>query len=273
MATYVIGDVQGCYAAMRQLLDKVEFDPDRDRLWLVGDLVNRGPESLEVLRFVQELGAAHIAVLGNHDLHLLGVWAGHRKSHDSDTLRDILQAPDCDELMHWLRRRPMAHYEHGVLMSHAGAWPGWTVEQTLAHANELENALRSDDFPALYSRLYGSVPDTWSDNLSGPDRLRVITNVFTRMRFCTAQGVMDFHHKGRIGTPPSQLMPWFDVPGRKTANIPIVFGHWSALGLLLRDDIMALDTACLWGGQLTALRLEDRLPIQVACPSLRRPAA
>jgi bis(5'-nucleosyl)-tetraphosphatase (symmetrical) len=273
MATYVMGDVQGCYASMRALLDKAEFDPASDRLWLVGDLVNRGPESLQVLRFVHGLGDAAITVLGNHDLHLLGVWAGHRKTHDSDTLHDILQAPDCNALMNWLRHLPMAHYEHGVLMTHAGSWPGWTLEQALAHAHELEDALRSDDFPALFASLWGSVPDSWSDELSGAARLRVITNVLTRMRFCTADGVLDFHHKGRIGTPPAQLMPWFDVPGRKTAGVPIVFGHWSALGLLLRDDIMALDTACLWGGRLTALRLEDRVPIQVACPSLRRPAA
>jgi bis(5'-nucleosyl)-tetraphosphatase (symmetrical) len=273
MTTYVIGDVQGCYTSLRQLLDKVEFVPGPDRLWLVGDLVNRGPESLQVLRYVHALGDRAITVLGNHDLHLLGVWAGHRKTHESDTLHDILEAPDCDELMNWLRHRPMAHYEHGVLMTHAGTWPGWTLEQTLAHAHELEKMLRSDDYPALFARLYGSVPDRWSDDLSGPDRLRVITNVFTRMRFCTVDGAMEFHHKGRIGSPPAHLMPWFDVPGRKTAGIPIVFGHWSSLGLLLRANIFALDTGCLWGGQLTALRLEDRQPVQVVCPSVKRPAS
>lgn len=272
MATYVIGDVQGCYASLRQLLDKVEFDPPVDNLWLVGDLVNRGPESLQVLRYIHGLGERAITVLGNHDLHLLGVWAGHRKTHDSDTLHDILEAPDCDALMHWLRSCPIAHYQHDVLMTHAGVWPGWTLEETLGYARELETALRSDDYPPLFARMYGSVPDTWSDGLAGPERLRVITNVFTRMRFCTAEGVMDFHHKGRTGTQPPRLMPWFDVPGRKTAGMPIVFGHWSALGLVLRQDIMALDTGCLWGGQLTALRLENRQPIQVTCPPLKRPA-
>ncbi|MGA7178928.1 MAG: symmetrical bis(5'-nucleosyl)-tetraphosphatase [Thiobacillaceae bacterium] len=270
MTTYVIGDVQGCYTPLRQLLDKVEFDPGPDRLWLVGDLVNRGPESLQVLRYVHDLEDVAVTVLGNHDLHLLGVWAGHRRTHESDTLYDILDAPDCDVLMHWLRFRPVAHYEHGVLMTHAGTWPGWTLEQTLGRARELEQALRGDDYPALFERLYGSVPDIWNDDLTGADRLRVITNVFTRMRFCTAEGAMEFHHKGRIGTPPPHLMPWFDVPGRKTAGIPIVFGHWSALGLLLRADILALDTGCLWGGQLTALRLEDRQPVQVTCPSVTR---
>jgi len=267
MTTYVIGDVQGCFSSLQSLLKTCNFDPRTDRLWLVGDLVNRGPESLQVLRYVRELGDAAVTVLGNHDLHLLGVWAGHRTAHESDTLHEILDAPDCDELMHWLRSRPMAHYQHGVLMTHAGTWPGWTLEQTLAHAHELEEALRSDDYPALFERLYGSVPNTWSDDLSGPDRLRVITNVFTRMRFCTAEGVMEFHHKGRIGSAPPHLMPWFEVPGRKTADTPIIFGHWSALGLIARNDLYALDTGCLWGGQLTALRLEDRQPIQVACPS------
>ncbi|MGO9444333.1 MAG: symmetrical bis(5'-nucleosyl)-tetraphosphatase [Thiobacillaceae bacterium] len=266
MTINVIGDVQGCNAALQELLSKIGFDSKVDRLWLVGDLVNRGPESLQVLRFVRNLGDAAITVLGNHDLHLLGVWAGRRQIHAADTLHAILHAPDCDELMHWLRNRPMAHYEHGVLMTHAGTWPGWTLEQTLAHARELEAALRSDDYGSVLGSLYGSVPNVWRDDLTGPDRLRVITNVFTRMRFCTAEGVMEFHHKGRIGSTPAHLMPWFDVPGRKTAGIPIVFGHWSALGLLLREHILALDTGCLWGGQLTALRLEDRRPTQVPCP-------
>jgi bis(5'-nucleosyl)-tetraphosphatase (symmetrical) len=269
MTTYVIGDVQGCYTPLRQLLDKLEFEPGQDTLWSVGDLVNRGPDSLQVLRYLHGIGENSVIVLGNHDLHLLGVWAGQRKTHESDTLHDILEAPDCDELMHWLRHRPMAHYEHGVLMTHAGTWPGWTLEQTLDHARELETALREDGYTELFTRLYGGKPNVWNDNLTGDDRLRVITNVLTRMRFCTAEGVMDFHHKGRIGSPPPHLMPWFDVPGRKTAGIPIVFGHWSALGLLLRNNVLALDTGCLWGGQLTALRLEDRQPIQVVCPSVK----
>ena len=276
MATYVIGDVQGCFASLQALLRACEFDADTDTLWFVGDLVNRGPESLETFRFVRGLGERAVVVLGNHDLHLLGVWAGHRQVHPSDTLAAILQAPDCDELMHWLRHRNIVHFEHGVLMVHAGVWPGWSLEQTLFHAQELEAALRGPDVEWLFANLFGSVPANWSDELTSAERLRVITNAFTRMRFCRPDGEMEFHHKGRLGSAPPPLVPWFDVPGRKTAGIPIVSGHWSALGLYHREDLFALDTGCLWGGQLTALKfegrgLEDRKVIQVDCPRAPHP--
>lgn len=271
MATYVIGDVQGCFDSLQKLLESCGFDRAHDRLWFVGDLVNRRPESLKTLYFVRELGEGAVVVLGNHDLHLLGVWAGHRQVHHTDTLAAILEAPDCDELMHWLLHRNIAHFEHGVLMVHAGVWPGWSLEDTLFHAQELEAALRGPDIERVFVHLYGSTPTQWSDELSGADRLRVITNVFTRMRFCQPDGEMEFHHKGRLGSAPSPLLPWFDVPGRKTAGIPVVCGHWSALGLFLREDVMALDTGCLWGGRLTALRLEDRRVFQADCPSIRTP--
>jgi bis(5'-nucleosyl)-tetraphosphatase (symmetrical) len=271
MASYVIGDVQGCFSSLQLLLDKCGFSPVEDTLWFVGDLVNRGPESLQTLRYVRDLGDKAIVVLGNHDLHLLGVWAGHRKVHPSDTLAPVLEAHDCDDLMQWLLYRSVAHYQEGVLMVHAGVCPDWTLEQTLFHAQELEAALRGPDYEWVFANLYGPVPAKWSDDLVGADRLRVITNVFTRMRFCKPDGEMEFHHKGRLGSAPPPLLPWFDVPGRKTAGLPIACGHWSALGLYLREDVFALDTGCLWGGQLTALRLQDRRVFQVNCPSARRP--
>ncbi len=271
MATYVIGDVQGCFTSLMALLKQCRFNSAEDKLWFVGDLVNRGPESLETLRFIRDLGDRAIVVLGNHDLHLLGVWAGHRQVHHSDTLAPILEAPDCDELMRWLLRSKIAHFEHGVLVVHAGVWPGWTLEETLLYARELETALRGADYTQVLARLYGSIPAVWSNELIGADRLRVITNAFTRMRFCQPDGEMEFHHKGRLGSAPPPLVPWFDVPGRKLTGVPVVCGHWSALGLYLREDVLALDTGCLWGGKLTALRLEDRRIVQVDCPLVRSP--
>ena len=271
MATYVIGDVQGCFESLQKLLEACAFQADEDMLWFVGDLVNRGPESLQTLYFVRDLGERAVVVLGNHDLHLLGVWAGHRQFHHTDTLAPVLEAPDCDALMHWLRHRRIAHFEHGVLMVHAGVWPGWSLEDTLRHAQELEAALRSPDYARVFAQLYGSTPAQWSDELAGAERLRAMTNVFTRMRFCRPDGELDFHHKGRLGSAPPPLLPWFDVPGRKTAGLPIVCGHWSALGLYLREDLLALDTGCLWGGKLTALRLDDRRLFQVDCPGVRSP--
>lgn len=269
MATYAIGDVQGCFASLQALLKEIDFEPGKDRLWFVGDLVNRGPESLQTLRFICDLGDSAVVVLGNHDLHLLGVWAGHRTVHHTDTLAPILEAYDCDDLMQWLLHRPVAHYEHGVLMVHAGVWMGWTLEQVLFHAQELEAALRGPDMEWVFAHLYGSVPSQWSDELVGAERLRVITNVFTRMRFCRPDGEMEFHHKGPLGSAPPPLLPWFALPQRRTRGVPIVCGHWSALGLYLVDDVMALDTGCLWGGQLTALRLDDRRVFQVTCPGAR----
>lgn len=265
MARYAIGDIQGCYREFRQLLELIRFDPANDRLWLVGDLVNRGPQSLEVLRFVRELGAAATTVLGNHDLYLLLLAAGHATARADDTLTAILQAPDRDELLHWLRHRPMLHHEEEFVMVHAGLLPQWDVAQATRLAAEVERALRSADadYREFLAHLWGSEPAAWSDTLTGWSRLRVIVNAMTRMRFCTAEGVMDFHSKGETTDAPAGYLPWFDVPGRQSADHVLVTGHWSALGLRLSANLLALDTGCIWGRELTAIRLEDRALFQL----------
>ena len=265
MATYAIGDIQGCYQEFRLLLEKIAFNPAQDRLWLVGDLVNRGPQSLEVLRFVRELGGAAITVLGNHDLHLLMLAEGCSKRGADDTLEAILTAPDRDGLLDWLRHRPMLHAEQGYVMVHAGLLPQWSVKKAGKLAAEVETALRAapPDYHRFLDHLWGSEPAAWNDDLSGWKRLRVIVNAMTRMRFCTPCGVMEFHSKGEITDAPPGHLPWFDVPGRKSADHVLVTGHWSALGLKITDNLLALDSGCLWGGQLSALRLEDRAVFQV----------
>lgn len=265
MATYAIGDIQGCYNELQQLLQQVAFDPSRDKLWFVGDLVNRGPGSLEVLRFVRSLGDRAISVLGNHDLHLLAVRAGIGQLHRTDTLDEVLAAPDCDALMDWLRRQRLAHLEDGYLLVHAGVLPDWTAQQALQLAHEVETALRGDDYVDFIAHMYGNNPQGWDEGLKGYKRLRVIVNAFTRLRVCTLQGEMEFKFKGEIENIPQGLLPWFDIPDRKTRDTTMIFGHWSALGLMLRPDAIALDSGCLWGGPMTALRLEDRALFQVAC--------
>lgn len=265
MATYAIGDVQGCYTELEQLLDAVAFDPTRDRAWFVGDVVNRGPQSLACLRLVKDLGDAAVMVLGNHDLHLLMVAQGHAKLHRNDTIADILGAPDRDALLNWLRRRPLLHVEGGVAMVHAGLLPGWSVARAKALAQEVEAVLPGPDFGAFCTHMYGNQPDRWDDALQGWDRLRVIVNVMTRLRVTTADGVMEFRHKGRPADAPPGFVPWYQVPARRSADHFIVCGHWSAQGLLLTETVATLDTGCLWGGQLTALRLEDRKVFQVSC--------
>jgi len=265
MAIYAVGDVQGCHAELVQLLDEIQFDAAQDQLWLVGDLVNRGPGSLEVLRLVRSLGDSAITVLGNHDLHLLAVSEGVAELHRTDTLNDILAAPDRDELLTWLRHQRMLHAEGGHVLVHAGLLPGWTVVQATQLANEVETVLRSDDYAIFLKRMYGGHPNAWDDTLKGYDRLRVITNAFTRMRVCTSRGEMEFRFKGEVENIPAGYLPWYDVPGRRNCEATIIFGHWSALGLLLRDDAIALDTGCLWGGPMTAIRLDDRELFQVAC--------
>jgi len=265
MATYVIGDIQGCYSALRRLLDRCRFNPRRDRLWLVGDLVNRGPHSLAVLRFVKGLGPRAITVLGNHDLHLLIVAAGHRKPAHNDTFDAILNAPDRDELLHWLRHRKMMHVERGFAMVHAGLLPQWTTTKALRLAREVEAALRDENHDKFLRKLYGNKPDRWDNDLEGIKRLRVIVNAMTRMRICTPGGHMQFAHKGRPFHLPAGYVPWFSAPGRKSHGTMILCGHWSALGLFANADVIALDTGCLWGGELTALRLEDRRLFQHAC--------
>jgi bis(5'-nucleosyl)-tetraphosphatase (symmetrical) len=265
-----------------RLLDELAFSPSRDRLVLLGDLVNRGPRSLAVLRRVQALGDAATCLLGNHDLHLLAVSLGVRPPHRSDTLDDILAAPDRDALLDGLRQRPLAWRERGVLMVHAGVLPQWTATQTMALAAEVESALRGPDLAGFARAMYGNQPDRWHDSLQGAERLRVIVNALTRMRFCSADGVMEFESTGSLDGAPEGYMPWFEVPGRKTEGQRIAFGHWSTLGAEtakagggLLNGTLPLDTGCVWGGCLSAVRLgadgHQRELIQVRCPQAQKP--
>ena len=261
MATYAIGDVQGCYDELRALLERIGFNRAHDRLWFVGDLVNRGPKSLAVLRFVKDLGECAVVVLGNHDLHLITQFEGFEKKRQDDTFDDVLDAPDAKVLIDWLRARPMMHAEGGWAMVHAGLLPQWSIETSLGLANEVELALRAAGYRDFLANMYGSKPERWDDALQGWDRLRVIVNAMTRMRFCTPEGAMEFRSNGV--EPPAGYRAWYE--GR-TDERPVLFGHWSALGLKLTDRIAGLDTGCVWGGALTALRLEDRWLAQVPSP-------
>jgi len=265
MATYAIGDVQGCYAELCALLEKIGFDRRRDLLWFVGDLVNRGPGSLQTLRFVKGLGERAVTVLGNHDLHLIALACGHGRARGDDTLAAVLEAPDRDDLIAWLRTLPLMHVAEGHVMVHAGLLPQWSVEQAAALAREVEEALRGPRHEEFLARLYGSKPETWQEELDGIDRLRVIVNAMTRMRFCTPEGRMEFESKGEASAAPPGYLPWFEVPGRRNAGATIVCGHWSALGLKLLPGLIALDAGCVWGGRLTAIRLQDRALYQVPC--------
>ena len=265
MAIYAVGDIQGCHTELVQLLEKIRFDPQLDKLWLVGDLVNRGPDSLRVLRLVRSLGENAITVLGNHDLHLLAVAQGTSRLHRGDTLDEILNAPDREELLTWLRNQRLLHVEGEFVLVHAGLLPGWTLEQTAGLAREVEAALQGDDYVDFLAHMYGNQPNAWTDDLTGYDRLRVITNALTRMRICTERGKMEFNFKAELQNIPPGYRPWFDIPERESRNSTVIFGHWSALGLLIRPKAIALDTGCLWGGPLTAIRLEDREVIQVEC--------
>ncbi len=275
MALYLIGDVQGCDTALGCLLDAVAFSPSRDRLVLLGDLVNRGPESLAVLRRAMALGDAAACLLGNHDLHLLAVSQGVRKPHRSDTVGDILAAPDRGALLDWLRHRPLALHERGTLMVHAGVLPQWSAAQAVRLAGEVETVLRGADWHVFMHQMYGNQPDQWHDGLQGAARLRVIVNALTRLRFCTAEGRMEFESKDSGASAPPGFMPWFDVPGRRTAGDVVAFGHWSMLGWVDRPDVISLDTGCVWGGALSAVRLgadaRARELIQVRCPQAQKP--
>ncbi len=273
MAIYVIGDVQGCYDELRELLDLIRFAPGTDRLWFVGDLVNRGPDSLAVLRFVRGLGASAIFVHGNHDLHLLSLDAGHGRPRADDTLDEVLGAPDRDELMHWLRAQPLMHVEEQFALVHAGLLPHWDVARARELAREVEAAMVAPTYRAFFAGMYGSEPARWSDALAGAARLRVIVNAMTRMRFCTPDGAMEFRHKGDLSSAPAGFLPWFAVPGRRSATHTILCGHWSSLGLLRRDGVIALDTGCVWGDTLTAIRLDDSALFQVRSRQPRRPGA
>ena len=266
MATYAIGDIQGCYDSLQHLLAHCAFDPAVDRLWLVGDLVNRGPKSLETLRLVKSLGPAALTVLGNHDLYLLMVAEGGAKFRGKDdTLQEILDAPDCAELLAWLRHRPLCHTEGDYCLVHAGLLPQWTAARARQLAGEVEAALQGPAYGEFVRNLWGSEPAGWSDDLTGWARLRVIVNAMTRMRFCTADGLMEFKTKGTLAKAPAGHIPWFDLPGRKSAGSVLVTGHWSSLGLKVTPNLLALDSGCLWGGHLTAVRLEDRQVFQVDC--------
>ena len=265
MAIYAIGDIQGCYDSFRRLLDLCRFDPAVDRLWLVGDLVNRGPRSLETLRFVRSLGEAATTVLGNHDLYLIMVAEGFGKRGKDDTLGAILAAPDRDELIGWLRYQPLMHLEQGFAMVHAGLLPQWKAKKARKLAAEVEAALQGENYREFLGNLWGSEPAAWDDELSGWARLRVIVNAMARMRFCSAEGVMEFRTKGEVSNAPKDYMPWFDVPGRKSADTVLVTGHWSALGLKVTPNLLSLDSGCLWGGHLTAMRLPERDVFQVDC--------
>jgi len=283
MAMYLIGDVQGCDGPLQRLLDTLDFSPSRDTLYVLGDLVNRGPASEAVLRRLMGYGDAARCLLGNHDLHLLAVAYGVRKAHRKDTLNGILQAPDREALLDWLRQQRLAMLEElgeqKLLMVHAGVLPQWSARMTVALAAEVEAMLRSPDAVDFFHTMYGNAPSTWSDDLVGNDRIRVIVNALTRLRFCTVDGTMEFETKDSADAAPPGYMPWFEVPGRRTAKHTVAFGHWSTLGWLDRPDVLALDSGCVWGGCLSALRVApgtggqamDQELIQVKCPQAQKP--
>jgi bis(5'-nucleosyl)-tetraphosphatase (symmetrical) len=275
MKTYVIGDLQGCANEAQLLLDHIQRDAGGDaRILFVGDLINRGPESLTALRRMKALsdqsGGRVEALLGNHDLHLLAVAVGAQRVSKSDTLDEILAAPDRDELVQWLRHRPLAMFVDTHLLVHAGVAPQWTAEKTVALAGEVEEVLRSERWIEFLGQMYGNEPNRWDDALTGIERLRCIVNALTRIRLCMPDGTMDFAHKeSDIGPAGSGLEPWFDLPDRKSADVTVVFGHWSALGLVLRPNLIGLDSGCVWGGKLSAVCLDDRTLLQVDCPEYR----
>ncbi|KVA71854.1 bis(5'-nucleosyl)-tetraphosphatase (symmetrical) [Burkholderia ubonensis] len=269
-----IGDIQGCHSSFRQLTEKLAAPPDTP-FWIAGDVVNRGPASLAALRELVDLGPRATVVLGNHDLHLLAVAAGIRTERPGDTIGEILDAPDAEALLEWVRHRPFAHFEHGMLLVHAGVLPQWDVTLALELADELQRALRAPDWRDTLAHLYGNEPNQWNPNLKKRDRMRVAFNAFTRIRFCTPDGAMEFRTSGGPASAPPGYLPWFDVPGRRTEDVTVVFGHWAALGLMLRDNVIALDSGCVWGNQLSAVRLTadpaGRTVTQVQCEACRTP--
>ncbi len=267
MATYAIGDVQGGVDELQQLLREIGFSRN-DRLWFVGDLVNRGPKSLEVLRFVRSLGTQAVTILGNHDLHLVAQHEGVERARIDDSFTDVLDAPDRAELVDWLRRRPLMHIEGDFAMVHAGLLPQWSRTRAAGLAREVEAALVAPDYRGFFAHMYGSHPDRWSEDLAGWDRLRVIVNAMTRMRFCTREGKMEFRAKGK--DVPQGYLPWYET--RPPERGLLLCGHWSALGLKVTPQVALLDSGCVWGGALTALRLEDRFVYQVTCPGYQEAA-
>lgn len=275
MAVYAIGDIQGCYDELRKLLDKLGFDQARDQVWFTGDLVNRGPKSLKVLRFVRSLGDRAVTVLGNHDLHLLAAAEFPIRRRSKDTLKNIYKAKDHEELIDWLRHRPMMHYDPKLdyVLVHAGLSPQWDLKTALAAAAELEHMLASGRYLKFLKRMYGNEPSRWSRKLKGWNRLRYITNCFTRMRYCQRNGTLELTRSGRPGHRDKKYLPWFRVPDRENKNLRIVFGHWSTLGPVKDKNIFPLDTGCVWGGSLTALRLDKKSPQRVSlrCKQAQKP--
>jgi len=270
---YLVGDLQGCCKPLERLLQTIDFSPSRDQLYVLGDLVNRGPDSLGVLQRLRSLEGAATCLLGNHDLHLLAVAHGVRKPHRSDTLDPILNAADREDWLDWVRQQNLAVHAHGWLMVHAGVVPQWDAAQTVALAGEVEAMLRSPDVGAFLTTMYGNEPARWDERLQGVDRWRCVINSLTRLRFCAADGTMEFATKEGAGGAPEGYLPWFEVPGRRTQGTPVAFGHWSTLGLINRDDLLALDTGCIWGGHLTAVRVDGatREVIQIPCPQAQKP--
>jgi bis(5'-nucleosyl)-tetraphosphatase (symmetrical) len=281
LAVYAVGDVQGCYDDLLRLLEKIHFDPARDRLWFAGDLVNRGPRSLEVLRFVKGLGDAAVTVLGNHDLHLLAMAHGNERFRGRDhSLDAVLQAADREELIHWLRHRPLLHHsaERNFSLLHAGLPPQWDIATAELRAREVETVLQGDGLIEFCQQMYGDEPRVWGDELHGMERLRFIVNCFTRLRFCNRRGALMLKEKGAPGAQRGALYPWFQAPNRKSHGERIIFGHWSTLGYRHTDNVWAIDTGCVWGKELTAIRIRRKKPpkpVQVRCPapSLRQRAA
>jgi len=268
MATLAIGDVQGCYDQLMRLLESARYDERRDVLWFVGDLVNRGPQSLATVRFVRGLGERAVTVLGNHDLNLLAVAEGIRKPHRGDTNGDILAAPDRDDLMAWLRRQKLLHVENGYAMVHAGLLPQWTISQAAALAREVEAALRAPGYRQFLRDMYGNEPARWRDDLAGTERLRIVVNAMARMRLTSADGALELNYKMGLDRVPKGYLPWYDAPQRASRGITILFGHWASHGVLVREDVVCLDSGCVWGRALSALRLEDRRLFSCDCPEM-----
>ncbi len=260
MAIYAVGDVQGCYDQLRQLLDKLNFDRNHDTLWLTGDLVNRGPKSLKTLRYVKKLGKAAVTVLGNHDLHLLSVYNKHHSLKTSPDFTNILKAKDSDELIHWLRHQPLMHHDQelNTVLVHAGLAPQWSLTEAQQCAREFELVLKRRDYSLFLPSMYGNTPNLWSDELEGAERLRFTVNAFTRMRFCDQKGALTFTDKNNPNKAPAHLLPWFKVNKRKNRDVRIIFGHWSTLGYMNDENLIALDTGCVWGGELTAIRIDQK---------------
>lgn len=271
MSTYAIGDLQGCYQPLKDLLDHLKYDSSQDTLWFTGDLVNRGPDSLKTLRFVKKLGKQAVTILGNHDLHLLALAEGVKDAKNASSLTHVLQADDCDELLHWLRHRPLLHDDKdlGYTMIHAGLPPQWTANDAIRYASELQDVLQGPDYKKFFKYMYGNTPLKWSSKLKHYDRLRFITNCFTRLRFLKKDGSLCLQAKGTLGSQPADCLPWFEHAERKSKNMNLIFGHWSALGVFQSTGINALDSGCVWGNQLTAMRLEDKKLFSVQCPEFR----